>query len=158
MSNDEQGVLTGEVADGTARTFPIQVSALRKNGYAVLEGRPCKISDISRSGDDVRIVGIDMFTDRKYEAVAPAAESVDVPHVQRRDFTLVDIDEGFLSLMEASGGMKDDLALPTGTDRLDMLSQQIRADFDAGKELIVTVLSAMGEEQVVASQVSNSAM
>lgn len=43
--------------------------------------------------------------------------------------------------MTESGETKDDLTLPSGTDELEKLAIQIKDDFDAGKELIVAVLS-----------------
>lgn len=42
--------------------------------------------------------------------------------------------------MDESGNTKDDLSLPKGTDDAEKLAQQIKEDFDAGKELVVTVL------------------
>ena len=46
-----------------------------------------------------------------------------------------------VSLMDDSGNTKDDLKLPTGTDDADKLAKDIKAEFDDGKELIVTVVS-----------------
>lgn len=43
--------------------------------------------------------------------------------------------------MLPDGSAKDDVKLPDGD-----LGKQIQADFDDGKELIVTVVAAMGEE------------
>ena len=45
-----------------------------------------------------------------------------------------------VSLMDESGNTKDDLKLPTGTDDAEKLAEQLQAEFDAGKELSVTVL------------------
>lgn len=87
-------------------------------------------------------VGIDIFTGKKMEDLTPSSHNCDVPHVSRTDFTLLDVsDDGFVSLMDENGDTKDDLTLPKGTDEADKLAQQIKADFEAGKELIVSVLS-----------------
>ena len=55
----------------------------------------------------------------------------------------VNIDDGFLNLMTQDGTAKDDVRLPEGE-----LGKQIQDEFDAGKDLLVTIVSAMGEEQV----------
>lgn len=55
----------------------------------------------------------------------------------------VNIDEGFLNLMNNEGSPKDDVKLPDSD-----LGKEIQAGFDEGKELLVTIISAMGEEQV----------
>lgn len=68
----------------------------------------------------------------------------------RRDFTYylpiinqVNIDDGFLNLMNADGVTKDDVKVPE-----DNLGTDIQRDFDDGKDLLVTIIAAMGEEQV----------
>jgi hypothetical protein len=58
-------------------------------------------------------------------------------------FSQVNIDDGFLNLMNADGVTKDDVKVPE-----DDLGKQIQGDFDDGKELLVTIVAAMGEEQV----------
>jgi hypothetical protein len=45
--------------------------------------------------------------------------------------------------MTQDGTSKDDVKVPEGD-----LGSQIQADFDEGKDLLVTIVSAMGEEQV----------
>lgn len=56
----------------------------------------------------------------------------------------VNVDDGFLNLMTNDGTSKDDVKIPEGD-----LGKQIQEDFDAGKELIVTIVAAMGEEQAI---------
>ena len=46
--------------------------------------------------------------------------------------------------MSQDGAPKDDVKVPEGD-----LGKQIQDDFDAGKELLVTIVAAMGEEQAL---------
>ena len=90
-------------------------------------------------------VGIDIFSGKKLEDIVPSSHNCDVPHVTRTDYQLIDISEdGFVSLLTESRHTKDDLKLPTD----EQLLAQIKAGFDEGKDLVVTVMSAMGEEQI----------
>ncbi|KAK2079772.1 Eukaryotic translation initiation factor 5A-1/2 [Prototheca wickerhamii] len=147
---------------GASKTYPQQAGTIRKNAYIVIRGRPCKVADVSTSKTGKHghakcvFVGIDIFTGKKMEDLTPSSHNCDVPHVTRQDYTLLDVsDDGFVSLMTEGGDTKDDLTLPKGTDEADKLAAQIKADFDAGKELIVSVLSAMGEEAICAVKTSN---
>lgn len=69
MSDDhEQTFETAE--SGASLTFPMQCSALRKNGHVVIKNRPCKIIEMttSKTGKHghakVHLVGTDIFTNR----------------------------------------------------------------------------------------------
>lgn len=55
-------------------------------------------------------------------------------------------EDGFLSLLTATGTTKDDLKMPTDAE----LAQQIQTMYDDGKEVVVSVLCAMGIEGIVA--------
>jgi translation initiation factor 5A len=87
---------------------------------------------------------------------------MDVPNVLRTEYQLVsciplillvtladgyalqvNIDDGFLNLMTTDGTPKDDVKVPEGD-----LGTQIQSGFDEGKDLLVTIVAAMGEEQV----------
>lgn len=63
----------------------------------------------------------------------------------------MNIDDGFLNLMTADGTAKDDVKVPEGE-----LGKQIETDFEEGKELIVTVVSSMGEEMALGVKVRSS--
>ncbi|KAG6898027.1 hypothetical protein C0992_007023 [Termitomyces sp. T32_za158] len=88
---------------------------------------------------------------------------MDVPNVSRNEYQLVsrfasfyrtdgpesdlvqvNIDDGFLNLMTNDGVAKDDVKLPEGD-----IGKQIQADFDEGKDLLVTIISAMNEEAAI---------
>jgi len=69
---------------------------------------------------------------------------MDVPNVRRTEYQLVNIDDGFLNLMSPDGTSKDDVKVPEGE-----IGTQISSGFDDGKDLLVTIVSAMGEEQAI---------
>ncbi|XP_061515164.1 eukaryotic translation initiation factor 5A isoform X1 [Anopheles gambiae] len=130
-----------ETADsGASQTFPMQCSALRKNGHVMLKGRPCKIVEMSTSKTGkhghakVHMVGIDIFTGKKYEDICPSTHNMDVPNVKREDYQLTDIDDGFLVLMSDNGDLREDLKIPDGE-----LGTQLRSEFDSGKEIVVSI-------------------
>ncbi|KAJ6354411.1 hypothetical protein OIU77_005094 [Salix suchowensis] len=92
-------------------------------------------------------VGIDIFNGKKLEDIVPSSHNCDVPHVNRGDYQLIDISgDGFVSLLTENGNTKDDLRPPTD----DSLLTQIKDGFGDGKDLVVSVMSAMGEEQICA--------
>ncbi|CDO95096.1 unnamed protein product [Kluyveromyces dobzhanskii CBS 2104] len=142
---------TFETAGANASlTFPMQCSALRKSGFVVIKGRPCKIVDMSTSKTGkhghakVHLVAIDIFTNKKLEDLSPSTHNMEVPVVKRTEFQLLDIDDGFLSLMTMDGETKDDVRAPEGE-----LGDNIQAAFDEGKDLMVTIIAAMGEEAAI---------
>jgi len=142
-----------EAADsGASATYPQQCSALRKNGFVMLKGRPCKIVEMSTSKTGkhghakVHMVGLDIFTGKKCEDICPSTHNMDVPFVKREDYQLMDIsDDGYLTLMSDGGDLREDLKLPDGD-----LGSQLKGEFDNGREILCTVLKACGEECVIA--------
>ncbi|EGD98536.1 eukaryotic translation initiation factor 5A-1 [Trichophyton mentagrophytes] len=150
MADDEQHNVTFESADaGASETYPMQCSALRKNGHVVIKGRPCKIVEMttSKTGKHghakVHLVAIDIFTGKKLEDLSPSTHNMDVPNVRRQEYQLLDItDDGFLNLMKEDGTPKDDVKLPPGE-----VGEKIERLFRTEeKDVNVVVLTAMGEE------------
>jgi len=146
MENDEF-----QTADsGASLTYPQQCSALRKNGFVVMKGRPCKIVEMSTSKTGkhghakVNLVGIDIFTNKKYEDVCPSTHNMDVPNIKRTEWQMLNLQDGYMSLMADNGDIREDLRLPEGD-----IGKEIVSKFEAGEEFLVTVLCAMGEECAV---------
>jgi len=150
---DAQHEHTFESADaGASATFPMQCSALRKNGFVVIKGRPCKIVDMSTSKTGkhghakVHLVAIDIFTGKKLEELCPSTHNMDVPNVTRKEYQLLDVsDDGFLSLMADDGETKDDVKVPDGE-----IGEKISKLFtEDEKDTNVIVLTAMGEQAAI---------
>ncbi|KAK9533927.1 hypothetical protein VZT92_009015 [Zoarces viviparus] len=141
---------------GASSTFPQQCSALRKNGFVMIKGRPCKIMEMSTSKTGkhghakVHLTGLDIFTQKKYEDICPSTHNMDVPHVTRKDYQVIDVAEGFLGLLDDAGAIREDLKVPD-TD----LGKEIQMKFDNGDNFMVTVLKALDEENVIATKAQN---
>jgi len=142
---------------GASDTFPMQCSALRKNGFVMIKGRPCKIVEMSTSKTGkhghakVHLVALDIFNGKKYEDICPSTHNMDVPNVKRRDFQLIDVEDGYLSLMDDGGNTRDDLKMPEGD-----VGAEIQGFLDQEKDILCTVLSACGEECVIATKVNTA--
>ena len=136
----------------TTRTFPKQAGALKKGDFAILDGFPCKIQEIttSKTGKHghakASIMGYDIFDGKKHEDSCPTSHNLDCPEVVTNNFQLMDIaEDGYLTLLDEDGNEKTDLKMPTDPE----LANKIRSMFDDGKDLIVTVQQAVGKEAAI---------
>jgi translation initiation factor 5A len=148
---------------GAADCIPKQAGEIRKGAYAMLKGHPCKVVDYSTSKTGkhghakAHIIGIDIFTGKKHEDLCPTSHNMSVPNVNKDEYTVMDVaDDGQLSLLTAAGDTKDDLNLPDGTDDSKAIAKEIQEKFAAGKTLIVTVMSAVGQEMICAVKEDNA--
>merc|ERR1712105_342995 len=118
MSEELQADFEGGDA-GASNVYPAQCSSLRKNGHVVIKNRACKIVEMSTSKTGkhghakVHLIGIDLFSGKKYEDICPSTHNTDVPFCKRTDYQLVDISaDDFLSLMEDGGEVREDIKVP----------------------------------------------
>jgi translation initiation factor 5A len=140
---------------GAARTCPLEAGQVKKGGYIMIEGRPCKVSNtkVSKAGKHghakVNFVALDIFTKKKYEDMSSSTHTVHVPNITRAEYSLLNIGEdGELSLLNDDGETKHYLDLPPNQE----LATSIQAKFDDGKQLVLTALEACGIEQIMSSK------
>jgi len=151
MADDEQHNHTFDQASaGASTTYPMQCSALRKNGHVVIKGRPCKIVEMSTSKTGkhghakVHLIAIDIFTTKKLEELCPSTHNMDVPNVRRIEYQFSHIEDDFLHLIKPDGSEKNDVRVPEGE-----LGDKIRSYEDEGTDILVTIISAMDEEAAI---------
>jgi translation initiation factor 5A len=157
MAEHEDDQTFESATAGASETFPMQCSALRKNGFVVLKNKPCKVVEMSTSKTGkhghakVHLVGLDIFTGKKYDDICPSTHNVQVPNVTRKEFEVLDLSEdGFFSMMNEDGETRDDLKLTENCtpNAPEAIRELIAAAEGAGERVMATVWKAMGEEVV----------
>ncbi|XP_046558734.1 eukaryotic translation initiation factor 5A-1-like isoform X2 [Haliotis rubra] len=149
--NDAADEIFEQACSGASKTYPKQCSALKKGGHVLLKQRPCKIVEMSTSKTGkhghakVHLVGLDIFTGKKYEDVCPSTHNMIVPTISRLDYQCIGVDEGYLSLLDDKGLTRNDLRLPDND-----MGQDIQRKAECGDDFVVTVQTAMDDEIVVA--------
>ena len=152
---------TFETTDaGSSHTYPMEAGQIRKGGFIMIKGNPCKVSDVSTSKTGkhghakCHFVAIDIFSGKKMEDLVPAGHTTSVPFVKKEEFQCIDCDEdGFVTVMTASGDTRSDLKLPSEMNPTppgaDELSQKIRDLLGEEKDFYVIMQSACGIEQIM---------
>jgi len=162
MADDD---LTFESADaGAATTYPMQCSALRKNGFVVLKNRPCKIVEMSTSKTGkhghakVHLVGLDIFTNKKYEDICPSTHNMNVPNVTRKEYQVVSEDTGYCCLMDESAHYREDLKVGEYCNvTIDDVKEYLKAcEKDQSQVVTASVLSAMDQEEIKEIKIKTS--
>mmetsp|Transcript_52308 Transcript_52308/g.104835 ORF Transcript_52308/g.104835 Transcript_52308/m.104835 type:complete len:160 (-) Transcript_52308:354-833(-) len=145
---------------GSATEVPIEAGQLRKGGLMMIKGQPCKISEVTHSktgkhgSAKCNFTANNIFNNKKLEDMMPSSQGTTTPIVQRLEYTLVDIsEEDYLTLMTESGETREDLKLP---DFPEGYAHELKTAFDEGKQLILTVLSACGIEQVMTHKIDTA--
>mmetsp|Transcript_4215 Transcript_4215/g.5546 ORF Transcript_4215/g.5546 Transcript_4215/m.5546 type:complete len:161 (-) Transcript_4215:300-782(-) len=144
-----------QVDAGASATIPMEAGQVKKGGYMMIKGKPCKILTISVSKTGkhghakCNFLAVDIFTGKKLEDMIPSTHGTTVPIVNKTEWEIIDIDEeGALTLMDEGGNQKTDMNLP---DFPDTLGEDIRNAWSGGdNSVMVSVQSAVGIEQIIA--------
>merc|ERR1711871_620008 len=163
---DEQNDADFEVNTGDAGaslTVSVEAGQIRKGGYIMIKGKPCKVKDVSVSKTGKhghakrKFAASDIFTGNTCEELCPSPHSIDVPVVTKKDWSITGLQDGtYVCLMDDDGEMREDLQLPNVTYKTDddqkasELIQELVAKVDEGAdiEIFCTVLSAVGQEKI----------
>merc|ERR1712188_358289 len=162
MADEDYEVHTADA--GAAETYPMEAGQIRKGGFIMIKGNPCKVTDVSTSKTGkhghakCHFVATNIFTGKKQEELCPSTHNAEVPFVNRKDFQVMSIeDDPYLSLMNDNGECREDLQFPDATDDDAKTTENIKAYMEAGDcEVYVTVLSACGTEKIVDVKKSSS--
>merc|ERR1711981_1490108 len=163
MSDDDAQyeVNTGDA--GSAATVSVEAGQIRKGGYIMIKGKPCKVRDVSVSKTGkhghakCKFSAVDIFTGNTCEELCPSTHSIDIPVVTKKDWMIQGLqDETYVLLMDDEGEMREDLQLPNATYKTDddntaaKLIQDYCAMVDEGAniEIYCTVLAAVGQEKI----------
>ncbi|KFY46756.1 hypothetical protein V495_02271 [Pseudogymnoascus sp. VKM F-4514 (FW-929)] len=92
----------------------------------------------------VDLVFIDIFTGNALQYQASCTDYFNLTDVVKKDYPFSYIDDGLLHLVESDGTEKNNVMVPEGE-----VGDRIREYEEAGTNIVITVLSAMGMEAAV---------
>ena len=99
---------------------------------------PCKVTNTTTAkpgkhgSAKVILTGKSILTDKVYECTFHAGDMVDAPIVKRSEYTLLNIDDTTLELLDGNGEVKSDV------------KKRIKQYFEEGKrEVLVTVIATL---------------
>ena len=160
MSGDDEDYTIENSDAGAALATPISAGELKKGGYMLIKGRPCKILSISVSKTGkhghakCNFETTDIFNGKKVMDMIPSTHGTSEPIVKKTEYELLNIDDDepfFLNLSDESGEPRDDVKLPSYPEDL---AQQIRDDWNEGENVVmVTVQESMGITEVVSHKI-----
>ena len=151
MSDDTQFEVTDA---GSSMCEKTDTNRLKNGSLIMIKGNPCKVTDVSTAkpgkhgSAKVILKGKDILTAKIYECTYHAGDMVDAPIVKRNEYTLLNIDDTTLELLDGNGEVKSDVNLPE-EEHLKDVKANIQKYFEEGKrEVLVTVLATLGKELV----------
>ena len=156
---------TFESADaGSSLTYPMEGGQIRKGGFIMIKGNPCKVTDVSTSKTGkhghakCHFVAVDIFTGKKMEDLVPASHTTSVPFVKKEEYQALDVDEdGYVTCLTGDGDTRSDIKLPDTMQPeppgAAELSKRIRDYLAEEKDFYIIIQSACSKEQIMDTKV-----
>eukprot|EP01115_Flamella_aegyptia_P004294 TRINITY_DN1867_c0_g1_i1.p1 TRINITY_DN1867_c0_g1~~TRINITY_DN1867_c0_g1_i1.p1 ORF type:complete len:168 (-),score=39.18 TRINITY_DN1867_c0_g1_i1:52-555(-) len=158
---------TQKINDQTEFISYAKANDLRKNGHVLLgKVHPCRIADIDwaqpgkHGSAKLKVMGYDIFTDKKVDDIFGSGDNVMVPIVHKTDYQLQFIlDDNYLKLMSlVDGRIREDLKVNDEdlADRISELYAQVEEQEESSTyftAVVVTVLSAMGKDKILEAKI-----
>merc|ERR1712070_723406 len=137
---------------GSSLCEKTDTNRLKIGSLVMIKGNPCKVTEVSTAkpgkhgSAKVILKGKDILTSKVYECTFHAGDMVDAPIVKRNEFTLLNIDDTNLEMLDSQGEIKSDVNLPEA-EHLSDVAKRIKEIFEEGKkECLVTVIATLGKE------------
>lgn len=90
------------------------------------------------------IVGLDIFTGKKYEDLYPSSKNVEIPEVLKVELEVLGLQNNQLLVKHKDNKPHHPLAIPN-----DEMGERIRSLVNARANVIVQLQCAMGKEKIV---------
>merc|ERR1712037_956309 len=139
---------------GASKTEKVESQRLKNGSLVMMKGYPCKVTEVSTAkpgkhgSAKVILKGKDILTAKIYECTYHAGDMVDAPIVKRNEYTLLNIDDTTLELLDGNGEVKSDVNLPEEEHLKDAKANIQKYCEEEKREVLVTVLATLGKELV----------
>ena len=103
---------------GASKTEKVESQRLKNGSLVMIKGFPCKVTEVSTAkpgkhgSAKVILKGKDILTGKVYDCTYHSGDMVDAPITKRDEFTLLNIDDTTLELLDKNGEVKSDVNLP----------------------------------------------
>lgn len=139
-----------------AFTFPAQVGTLKKGDVILIKDKPCEVLKIItyKTGKHGRveayITTFDIFDDTKAEDSLPTSHNVVCVVTANTEYDLTNLGaDGSVTLMNEKGEYRENLSVDPNSE----MYSNLKEPFDENLDIVVTVLSAMDREKIIAYRV-----
>ena len=103
MSDEENFEVTDA---GASQTELVESQRLKNGSLVMIKGNPCKVTEVSTAkpgkhgSAKVILKGTDILTDKTYDCTYHSGDMVPAPIVKRDEYTLLNIDDTVLELLD----------------------------------------------------------